>query len=68
MLTIDCVFFVQIGMVAWKMSLKTPEFPEGRDIIVISNDMTHRSGSFSVQEDLLFKVLPTSLAAGYALT
>ncbi|XP_041352027.1 acetyl-CoA carboxylase-like isoform X1 [Gigantopelta aegis] len=45
----------EIGMVAWKMSLKTPEFPDGRDIIVIANDMTHRSGSFSVQEDILFK-------------
>ncbi|ODN03948.1 Acetyl-CoA carboxylase 1 [Orchesella cincta] len=43
-----------IGMVAWKMKLFTPEFPDGRDIIVIANDITHLIGSFSVREDLLF--------------
>jgi hypothetical protein len=43
-------------MVVWKMTLKTPEFPDGRDIIVIANDMTHKIGSFGPQEDLLFKV------------
>uniref|UniRef100_A0A8D0FZT9 acetyl-CoA carboxylase n=1 Tax=Sphenodon punctatus TaxID=8508 RepID=A0A8D0FZT9_SPHPU len=44
----------EIGMVAWKMTLKTPEYPEGRDIIVIGNDITYRIGSFGPQEDLLF--------------
>ncbi|CAH1789095.1 unnamed protein product [Owenia fusiformis] len=44
----------EIGMVAWRMTLFTPEFPEGRDIIVISNDITHKIGSFGPQEDLLF--------------
>ncbi|NXY64371.1 ACAC carboxylase, partial [Callaeas wilsoni] len=43
-----------IGMVAWKMTLKTPEYPEGRDIIVIGNDITYRIGSFGPQEDVLF--------------
>ncbi|NXR84120.1 ACAC carboxylase, partial [Pycnonotus jocosus] len=43
-----------IGMVAWRMTLKTPEYPEGRDIIVISNDITYKIGSFGPQEDLLF--------------
>ncbi|KAG8520211.1 Acetyl-CoA carboxylase 1, partial [Galemys pyrenaicus] len=38
----------------WKMSLKSPEYPEGRDIIVIGNDITYRIGSFGPQEDLLF--------------
>uniref|UniRef100_A0A8C4V180 Acetyl-CoA carboxylase alpha n=1 Tax=Falco tinnunculus TaxID=100819 RepID=A0A8C4V180_FALTI len=46
--------FRQIGMVAWKMTLKTPEYPEGRDIIVIGNDITYRIGSFGPQEDVLF--------------
>ncbi|KAH0513850.1 Acetyl-CoA carboxylase 1 [Microtus ochrogaster] len=46
--------FRQIGMVAWKMSLKSPEYPDGRDIIVIGNDITYRIGSFGPQEDLLF--------------
>ncbi|XP_035827708.1 acetyl-CoA carboxylase isoform X2 [Aplysia californica] len=45
----------EIGMVAWKVTLKTPEFPAGRDIILIANDMTHKIGSFGPQEDLLFK-------------
>ncbi|KAM4886700.1 acetyl-CoA carboxylase 1 [Sylvia borin] len=44
----------EIGMVAWRMTLKTPEYPEGRDIIVISNDITYKIGSFGPQEDLLF--------------
>ena len=46
----------EVGMVAWKMTLKTPEFPEGRDIIVISNDITHKIGSFGTKEDQLFNV------------
>uniref|UniRef100_A0A8B9GNM9 acetyl-CoA carboxylase n=1 Tax=Amazona collaria TaxID=241587 RepID=A0A8B9GNM9_9PSIT len=44
----------EVGMVAWKMTLKTPEYPEGRDIIVIGNDITYRIGSFGPQEDVLF--------------
>lgn len=47
-------FSVQIGMVAWRMSLRTPEYPSGREIIVISNDITHKIGSFGPQEDVLF--------------
>lgn len=45
---------VQIGMVAWRMALRTPEYPTGREIIVISNDITHKIGSFGPQEDVLF--------------
>ncbi|XP_064837408.1 acetyl-CoA carboxylase isoform X3 [Oncorhynchus masou masou] len=44
----------EIGMVAWRMTLRTPEYPAGREIIVISNDITHKIGSFGPQEDLLF--------------
>ncbi|XP_066466005.1 acetyl-CoA carboxylase 2 isoform X2 [Tiliqua scincoides] len=44
----------EIGMVAFKMKLKTPEYPQGRDIIVISNDITYKMGSFGPEEDLLF--------------
>ena len=43
-------------MVAWKMTLKTPEFPGGRDIIVIANDITFKIGSFGPKEDILYKV------------
>lgn len=42
-------------MVAWKMELKTPEFPNGRDIIVIGNDITFMIGSFGPREDILYQ-------------
>ncbi|XP_053135859.1 acetyl-CoA carboxylase 2 isoform X3 [Hemicordylus capensis] len=44
----------EIGMVAFKMKLKTPEYPNGRDIVVLSNDITYKIGSFGPKEDLLF--------------
>ncbi|XP_022053957.2 acetyl-CoA carboxylase isoform X2 [Acanthochromis polyacanthus] len=43
-----------VGMVAFRMRIKTPEYPEGRDIIVICNDITHMIGSFGPQEDELY--------------
>lgn len=43
-----------IAMVAWKITLKTPECPEGRDIVVIANDITVNIGSFGPKEDMLF--------------
>ncbi|XP_064490125.1 acetyl-CoA carboxylase-like isoform X4 [Ornithodoros turicata] len=43
-----------VGMVAWRMTLFTPEYPEGRDVIVIANDITFLLGTFGPQEDLLF--------------
>uniref|UniRef100_A0AAY4EC52 acetyl-CoA carboxylase n=1 Tax=Denticeps clupeoides TaxID=299321 RepID=A0AAY4EC52_9TELE len=45
----------EIGMVAWRMTLRTPEYPAGREIIAISNDITHKIGSFGPQEDVLFQ-------------
>ncbi|XP_077773830.1 acetyl-CoA carboxylase 2 isoform X3 [Podarcis muralis] len=44
----------EIGMVAFKMKMKTPEYPRGRDIVVIINDITYKIGSFGPEEDLLF--------------
>lgn len=35
--------------------MKTPECPSGRTIIVIANDITHKIGSFGIEEDLLFQ-------------
>uniref|UniRef100_A0A8D1S1H3 Acetyl-CoA carboxylase 1 n=1 Tax=Sus scrofa TaxID=9823 RepID=A0A8D1S1H3_PIG len=46
--------FRQVGMVAFKMRLKTLEYPEGRDIILIGNDITFCIGSFGPGEDLLY--------------
>ncbi|CAN7995548.1 unnamed protein product [Ixodes hexagonus] len=43
-----------VGMVAWRMTLVTPEYPEGRDVIVIANDITYLLGTFGPQEDILF--------------
>uniref|UniRef100_A0A7N6ABW2 acetyl-CoA carboxylase n=1 Tax=Anabas testudineus TaxID=64144 RepID=A0A7N6ABW2_ANATE len=43
-----------VGMVAFRMKMKTPEYPDGRDMIVICNDITHMIGSFGPQEDELF--------------
>ncbi|KAL5289420.1 hypothetical protein ACFFRR_009517 [Megaselia abdita] len=42
------------GMVAWRMVLSTPEYPSGRQIIIIANDITFLTGSFAVAEDKLF--------------
>ncbi|XP_069882456.1 acetyl-CoA carboxylase 2 isoform X1 [Dipodomys merriami] len=44
----------EVGMVAFKMRMKTPEYPEGRDVVVIGNDITFRIGSFGTGEDLLY--------------
>ncbi|XP_039627737.1 acetyl-CoA carboxylase isoform X2 [Polypterus senegalus] len=43
-----------VGMVAFRMRINTPEYPQGRDLIVICNDITFKIGSFGPQEDLLF--------------
>jgi len=44
-----------IGMLAWRLTMKTPEYPAGRDIIVIANDVTFQAGSFGVREDQFFQ-------------
>jgi acetyl-CoA carboxylase/biotin carboxylase 1 len=41
-------------MVAWIVKMKTPEYPEGRDVVFIANDVTVQSGSFGVPEDEIF--------------
>uniref|UniRef100_A0A7R9U720 Acetyl-CoA carboxylase n=1 Tax=Pinguiococcus pyrenoidosus TaxID=172671 RepID=A0A7R9U720_9STRA len=43
-----------IGMVGWHCTMKTPEYPEGREIVIIANDVTFQSGSFGVKEDDFF--------------
>jgi acetyl-CoA carboxylase / biotin carboxylase 1 len=44
----------KIGMVAWVVKMKTPEYPKGREVVVIANDVTVQSGSFGVEEDELY--------------
>jgi acetyl-CoA carboxylase/biotin carboxylase 1 len=43
-----------VGMIAWKVTIYTPEAPAGRDLILIANDVTYAIGSFGPREDLLF--------------
>ncbi|KAJ3014968.1 acetyl-coenzyme-A carboxylase [Thoreauomyces humboldtii] len=42
------------GMVAWDLELFTPEYPEGRHIVVVANDITFNIGSFGPDEDFVF--------------
>ncbi|XP_060973718.1 acetyl-CoA carboxylase 1-like isoform X1 [Cannabis sativa] len=43
-----------VGMVAWSMEMSTPEFPFGRNILVVANDVTFKAGSFGRKEDAFF--------------
>eukprot|EP00928_Gymnodinium_smaydae_P014612 TRINITY_DN15382_c0_g1_i1.p1 TRINITY_DN15382_c0_g1~~TRINITY_DN15382_c0_g1_i1.p1 ORF type:complete len:2081 (+),score=604.78 TRINITY_DN15382_c0_g1_i1:101-6343(+) len=43
-----------VGMVAWLCTMKTPEYPSGREILLIGNDLTIKAGSFGVVEDTVF--------------
>nr|XP_043614929.1 acetyl-CoA carboxylase 1-like isoform X2 [Erigeron canadensis] len=55
-----------VGMVAWTMDLCTPEFPDGRTILVVSNDVTFKNGSFGPIEDAFFEAV-TELACAKKL-
>ncbi|KAL5714796.1 acetyl-coenzyme-A carboxylase [Ranunculus cassubicifolius] len=43
-----------VGMIAWSMEMCTPEFPSGRTILVVANDVTFKAGSFGPKEDAFF--------------
>ncbi|KAF7370658.1 hypothetical protein MSAN_00698800 [Mycena sanguinolenta] len=45
------------GMVAWVFTLRTPEFPLGRKVVVVANDITHKIGSFGPTEDQFFSLV-----------
>ncbi|CAL0305547.1 unnamed protein product [Lupinus luteus] len=55
-----------VGMVAWLMEMCTPEFPSGRTILVITNDVTFKAGSFGPREDAFFRAV-TDLACAKKL-
>ncbi|KZV44505.1 Acetyl-CoA carboxylase 1 isoform 1 [Dorcoceras hygrometricum] len=46
-----------VGMVAWRMDMSTPEFPSGRTIFVVANDVTFKNGSFGPREDAFFQAV-----------
>lgn len=41
-------------MIAWRMTIYTPEYPDGREMILIANDLTFIIGSFGPKEDQVF--------------
>ncbi|CEP61144.1 acetyl-CoA carboxylase ACC1 LALA0_S02e07712g [Lachancea lanzarotensis] len=43
-----------IGMVAFKVTVRTPEYPRGRQFVIVANDITYKIGSFGPQEDAFF--------------
>jgi len=43
-----------VGMVAWHMRIASPECPDGREFVVICNDITFQAGSFGTREDIVF--------------
>ena len=45
-----------VGMVCWRATLITDEYPtDGREIVLVANDITHMSGSFSPKEDAVYR-------------
>lgn len=44
----------ELSMVAWKIHLRTPETPEGREFYLVSGDMTVKGGSVAIREDLSY--------------
>ncbi|XP_074264154.1 acetyl-CoA carboxylase 1-like [Silene latifolia] len=55
-----------VGMVAWCLEMLTPEFPDGRTILVVANDVTFKAGSFGTREDAFFLAV-TELACSKKL-
>ncbi|XP_010513439.2 PREDICTED: acetyl-CoA carboxylase 1-like [Camelina sativa] len=54
------------GMVAWSLEISTPEFPMGRKLVVVANDVTFKAGSFGPREDAFFLAV-TELACSQKL-
>ena len=44
----------KIGIVGFELTAKTPEYPGGRKLIIIANDITFKIGSFGPEEDEFF--------------
>jgi len=44
-----------VGMMAWLLTMFTPECPTGRDIVMIANDITFLNGTFGPKEDIVFE-------------
>ena len=55
-----------IGMVAFKITTRTPEYPRGRQFVVVANDITFKIGSFGPKEDEFFNKV-TEYARKYGI-
>lgn len=44
-----------VAMVAWECKVRTDDYPNGRDFILVASDITHLSGSFAPAEDNVYK-------------
>jgi len=45
------------GMVGWLFTLRTPEYPLGRRVVVVANDITFKVGSFGpLEDDVFFRI------------
>ena len=45
-----------VGMVAWLMELKTVEYSNEHQVVLITNDITHKAGSFGTRKYVVFKM------------
>jgi len=43
-----------LSIVAWRVRIRSPEAESGRELMVVSGDMTLKGGSVSFEEDILF--------------
>jgi acetyl-CoA carboxylase/biotin carboxylase 1 len=43
-----------VGMVGFLVNAKTPEYPKGRQFVIVANDITFKIGSFGPAEDAFF--------------
>ena len=55
-----------IGMVGFKITCRTPEYPRGRQFVVVANDITFKIGSFGPKEDEFFNKV-TEYARKYGI-
>ena len=46
-----------VGVVAWVLTLKTPEWPHGRQIVAVANDITFGAGAFGPKEHAVFRAV-----------
>eukprot|EP00850_Spirogloea_muscicola_P010152 SM000058S18582 [mRNA] locus=s58:582944:601807:- [translate_table: standard] len=47
----------KLGMVGWSIFLRTADAPQGREILLIANDITYKWGAFGTMEDAFFQAM-----------